>query len=268
MSSLFTKKDVNSDSNGFASTGVDNTAKTRRPQPKSNTKNDRVPSAFKSSCNKNKEVEVEEHLRNLLLSRNKKHMLSECNNANLLFRMIHLKLFVLCKFLGTAHFGNDHVVAILGFGELQWGNLLITMIYFVEGLQHNLFSVGQFCDSNLESWLWHQRLSHLNFDTINDLAKNDLVTGLPKFKYHKEHICPLCEQGKSKKASHPPKPVPNSNQRLHLSHMDLCSSIRIESINGKRVYNRRTKKIIETKNVTFDELSAMDFEQSSSKPAL
>ncbi|GJR05509.1 putative ribonuclease H-like domain-containing protein [Tanacetum coccineum] len=188
-------------------------------------------------------------------------------------------------FLGTVRFGNDHVAAILGFGDLQWGNILITRVYFVEGLGHNLFSVGQFCDSDLEvafrrntcfvrnlegvdllkgnrstnlytinlhemasaspiclmaratstkSWLWHQRLSHLNFDTINDLAKNDLVTGLPKFKYHKEHLCPSCEQGKSKRASHPPKPVPNSKQRLHLLHMDLCGPMRIASINGKR----------------------------------
>nr|GFA39697.1 retrovirus-related Pol polyprotein from transposon TNT 1-94 [Tanacetum cinerariifolium] len=85
-----------------------------------------------------------------------------------------------------------------------------------------------------KSWLWHQRLSHLNFDTINDLAKNDLVTGLPKFKYHKEHLCPSCEQGKSKKASHPPKPIPNSKQMLHLLHMDLCGPMRVESINRKR----------------------------------
>nr|GFB45057.1 retrovirus-related Pol polyprotein from transposon TNT 1-94 [Tanacetum cinerariifolium] len=136
--------------------------------------------------------------------------------------------------------------------EFQWGNILITRVYFVEGLGHNLFSVGQFYDSDLEvafrrnacfvrnlegvdllkgdrsaklntinlhemasaspiclmarasstkSWLWHQRLSHLNFDTINDLARNDLVSGLPKFKYHKEHLCPSCEQGKSKRAS-------------------------------------------------------------------
>ncbi|GJZ35286.1 retrovirus-related pol polyprotein from transposon TNT 1-94 [Tanacetum coccineum] len=85
-----------------------------------------------------------------------------------------------------------------------------------------------------KSWLWHQHLSHLNFGTINDLAKNDLVTGLPKFKYHKEHLCPLCEQGKSKKASHPPKPVPNSKQRLHLLHMDLCGPMRVESINSKQ----------------------------------
>nr|GEX01736.1 retrovirus-related Pol polyprotein from transposon TNT 1-94 [Tanacetum cinerariifolium] len=88
--------------------------------------------------------------------------------------------------------------------------------------------------SSTKSWLWHQRLSHLNFDTINDLVKNDLVSGLPKFKYHKEHHCPSCEQGKSKRASHPPKPVSNSRQRLHLLHMDLCGQVRIASINGKR----------------------------------
>nr|GFB01776.1 hypothetical protein [Tanacetum cinerariifolium] len=88
--------------------------------------------------------------------------------------------------------------------------------------------------SSTKSWLWHQRLSHLNFDAINDLAKNDLVAGLPKFTYHKEHLCPSCEQRKSKRASHPPKPVPNSRQRLHLLHMDLCGPMRIASINGKR----------------------------------
>ncbi|GJR36796.1 retrovirus-related pol polyprotein from transposon TNT 1-94 [Tanacetum coccineum] len=60
-------------------------------------------------------------------------------------------------------------------------------------------------------------------------------TNLPKFKYHKEHLCPSCEKGKSKKASHPPKPVPNSKQRLHLLHMDLCGPMRAESINGKCV---------------------------------
>nr|GFA62426.1 hypothetical protein [Tanacetum cinerariifolium] len=88
--------------------------------------------------------------------------------------------------------------------------------------------------SSTKSWLWHQCLSHLNFDTINDLTRNDLVAGLPKFKYHKEHLCPSCEQGKSKRASHPPKPVPNSRHRLHLLHMDLCGPMRIDSINGKR----------------------------------
>ncbi|GJU57726.1 retrovirus-related pol polyprotein from transposon TNT 1-94 [Tanacetum coccineum] len=154
----------------------------------------------------------------------------------------NLKLLInfVWKFLGTVRFGNDHIAAIMGYGDLQWGNILITRVYFVEGLGHNLFSVGvdllkgnhttNLYTINLhemastspvclitpaistKSWLWHQRLSHLNFDTINDLAKNDLVTGLPKFKYHKEHLCPSCEQGKGKKASHPPKSVPNSKQ--------------------------------------------------------
>nr|GEZ30710.1 retrovirus-related Pol polyprotein from transposon TNT 1-94 [Tanacetum cinerariifolium] len=189
----------------------------------------------------------------------KKDVNSESNgNLNLFINFVW-------KFLGTVRFGNDHVAAILGFGDLHWGNILITRVYFVEGLGHNLFSIGQFCDSDLEvafrrnacfvrnlegvdfisgnqatnlytinlhdmastsliclmarasstkSWLWHQRLSHLNFDTINDLAKHDLVSGLPKFKYHKEHLCFSCKQGKSKRASYPPKPIPNSRQSL------------------------------------------------------
>ncbi|GJS02144.1 retrovirus-related pol polyprotein from transposon TNT 1-94 [Tanacetum coccineum] len=479
---------------------LDNTAKTRRPHPRSNTKNDRVPSASKGSCIKNNEVEVEEHHRNLLLSKNKKHKSSKCNNIKLALQ--NDKSEVVCAmcmqclitsnhdvcvlnyvndinshadnqndnvsnvanqkkhkpkvkktkkveskerlaspnprkpriflssegclnlfmFMGTVRFGNDHIAAILGYANLKWGNVLITRVYFVEGLGHNLFSVGQFCDSDLEvtfrrnicfvrnleevdllkgnrttnfytinlhemasaspiclmaratstkSWLWHQRLSHLNFVTINELAKDDLVTGLSKLKYHKEHRCPSYEQGKSKNAPHPPKLVPNSKQRLHLLHMDLCGPIRVKSINGKwyvlvivddysrytwvhflrskdetpeaeaiatvcytqnrfiiyqqfdktpyelingkkpyisflhvfgalcypkndhedigklgakgdigffigysaysyayRVYNRRTREIMETMNVTFDEFSAMAFEQRSLKPGL
>ncbi|GJS15517.1 retrovirus-related pol polyprotein from transposon TNT 1-94 [Tanacetum coccineum] len=322
---------------------IESTTKTRRPQPRSNTKHDRVPSASKSSYSKNIEVEVEEQPRNLLLSKNKKHMSSECNNVKLVIRndksevvcamckqclittnhdvcMLNyvngmnsrdkkqkanvsklanqkkhkpqvkkpkkviqiclwcvdlgcskhmtgnLKLLInfVWKFLGTVRFGNDHVAAILGYGDLQWGNILITRVYFVEGLGHNLFSVGQFCDSDLKVAFRRNTCFVRNLDgvdllkgncttnlyTINlhvmDYAspifrmaratsiKNDLVTGLPKFKYHKEHLCPSCEQEKSKRASHPPKPVPNSKQRLHLLYMDLCGLMRIESINGKR----------------------------------
>nr|GFC64447.1 hypothetical protein [Tanacetum cinerariifolium] len=61
---------------------LDNT-KTRRPQPRSNTKNDRVPSASKSSRNKNKEAEVEAHHMNLLLSKKNKHMSSACNSSKI-----------------------------------------------------------------------------------------------------------------------------------------------------------------------------------------
>ncbi|GKA39091.1 hypothetical protein Tco_0731642 [Tanacetum coccineum] len=47
-------------------------------------------------------------------------------------------------------FGNDHFTAIMGYGDLYMGNILILHVYYVEGLGHNLFSIGQFCDSDLE----------------------------------------------------------------------------------------------------------------------
>ncbi|GJS10366.1 retrovirus-related pol polyprotein from transposon TNT 1-94 [Tanacetum coccineum] len=189
------------------------------------------------------------------------------------------------KFMGTVRFGNDNFAAITGYGDYIHGNITICHVYYVEGLGHNLFSVGQFCDGDLEvafrsntcyvrnlegddlltggrdsnlytisisdmaasspvclmskatstkSWLWHRRLSHLNFGTINDLTRLDLVDGLPKFKYGKDHLCSACERGKSKKASHPPKLVPSDHSKLELLHMDLCGPMRVASINGKR----------------------------------
>nr|GEV84327.1 hypothetical protein [Tanacetum cinerariifolium] len=85
-----------------------------------------------------------------------------------------------------------------------------------------------------KSWLWHHRLSHLNFGTINDLTRLDLVDGLPKFKYEKDHLCSACERGKIKKASHPSKLVSSDNSKLELLHMDLCGPMQVASINGKK----------------------------------
>nr|GEX11819.1 hypothetical protein [Tanacetum cinerariifolium] len=217
---VITTKDVNSDLNGLSSTGVDNT-KTRRLQPRSNTKHDRVPSVSKSSRNKNKEAEVEEHHRNLLLSKNNKHISSA-------WQFYDSDLEVV--------FRRD----VCSVKNLKGVDLLkgdrSTNLYTIN--LHEMASASPIClmacTSSTKSWLWHQRLSHLNFNTINDLARNDLVAGLPKFKYRKEHLCPSYEQGKSKRASHPPKPVPNLRQRLHLLHMDLCEPMRIASINEKR----------------------------------
>nr|GEV88180.1 hypothetical protein [Tanacetum cinerariifolium] len=308
QSSVITKKEMNSDSNGFSSIGIDKT-KTRRPQPRSNTKNYRVPFASKNSRSKNKEAEVEEHHMNLLLSKNKKHMSSACNNFTLDSQNVYSKVVcAMCKqclisvshdecflnyvneknlvvrnkrqmfqskknkrnesrrwlptgimfdlngkliassesesqsdcskgdntctcnpveptsngfqmllslwqFLGTVLFGNDHVAVILGFDDLQWGNILITRVYFIEGLGHNLFSVGQFRDSDLEN----------DREDIGKLgAKGDIGFFI----------------GYS---------------------ADSCAY---------RIFNRRSKKIIETMNVSFDELSAMAFEQRNSKPGL
>ncbi|GJW16413.1 retrovirus-related pol polyprotein from transposon TNT 1-94 [Tanacetum coccineum] len=88
--------------------------------------------------------------------------------------------------------------------------------------------------TSTKSWLWHCRLSHLNFGTINDLTRLDLVDGLLKFKYGKDHLCSACERGKSKKASHPLKLVPSDHSKLELLHMDLCGLMRVASINGKK----------------------------------
>nr|GEY13052.1 hypothetical protein [Tanacetum cinerariifolium] len=176
--------------------------------------------------------------------------------------------------------------------NLVQGAVTIKRVYYVEGLNHNLFSVGQFCDADLEvtfrkttcyirdlkgndqligsrgtdlysitlqdtnspnpiclmakatpsqAWLWHRRLSHLNFDTINLLSKNDIVVGLPKVKFVKDHLCSSCELRKAKRKSFHTKTTPSSKSQLQL-HMDLCGPMRVASINGKRyvlviVYN-------------------------------
>nr|GFA40441.1 retrovirus-related Pol polyprotein from transposon TNT 1-94 [Tanacetum cinerariifolium] len=85
-----------------------------------------------------------------------------------------------------------------------------------------------------QAWLWHRRLSHLNFHTINLLSKNDIVVGLPKLKFIKDHLCSSCELGKAKRKSFHSKLTPSSNRRLHLLHIDLCGPMRVASINGKR----------------------------------
>nr|GEY62267.1 hypothetical protein [Tanacetum cinerariifolium] len=95
--SVITKKDMNSNLNCLSSIGLDNT-KTRRPQPRSNTKNDRVPSVSKSCRSKNKEAKVKEHHRNLLLSKKNKHISSACNNFKIDSQDVISKVvYVVCK---------------------------------------------------------------------------------------------------------------------------------------------------------------------------
>nr|GEX84872.1 hypothetical protein [Tanacetum cinerariifolium] len=222
---VIVKENVSSNTVTASYTGLVHTARTKRPQPKGNTRNARVLSASKSGEVK-KKVTVEELCRTLLLSKNQKTMSSECNNiklaiqndkskiicdtckkylvtanhdaclpssmtalnyrannlcANHMTMNIKLPINFVWKFLGTVRFGNDHIAAILGYGDLKWGNITITRVYFIE-----------------------------------------------------ENLCPSCKQGKIKRASHPPTPVPNSKQWLHLLHMDLCGPMRVASINGKR----------------------------------
>ncbi|GJW68720.1 retrovirus-related pol polyprotein from transposon TNT 1-94 [Tanacetum coccineum] len=135
--------------------------------------------------------------------------------------------------MGTIRFGNDYFAAITGYGDYVQGNLMILAFRsntcYVRNLEVEDLLIGS-RDSNLytisiskmvasspvylmskatstKSWLWHRRLSHLNFGSINHLTKQDLVDGILRFKYDKDHLCSACQQGKSKKAIFPPKLV-------------------------------------------------------------
>nr|GFA43597.1 hypothetical protein [Tanacetum cinerariifolium] len=123
------------------------------------------------------------------------------------------------KFFGTVRFGNNDFVMIAGYGDVVIGSMTIKKVYYA---------------SSLQSWLWHQRLSYLNFATINNLVKNNLVQGLPKMKFEKDHLCSACEQGKILRKHHKSKTDFASNKPLYLLYMDLCGPMRIESINRKR----------------------------------
>nr|GFC37940.1 retrovirus-related Pol polyprotein from transposon TNT 1-94 [Tanacetum cinerariifolium] len=73
-------------------------------------------------------------------------------------------------------------------------------------------------------------------DYINLLSKKDVMIGLPKLKYIKDQLCSSCEVSKAKRISFKSKAVPSSKGRLNLLHMELCSPMRVASINGKK-YN-------------------------------
>nr|GEY73159.1 retrovirus-related Pol polyprotein from transposon TNT 1-94 [Tanacetum cinerariifolium] len=272
---VFTRKYVNSNVNGLSSTGVDNT-KTRRPQPRSNTKNDRVPSASKSSRSQNKEAEVEEHHRNLLLSKNNKHISSACNNIKIESQDVISKVVcAMCqkclisvnhdkclsyyvngknscgknqkakvsvneiqkkyqpkvlkpKKLGTRESlatpkpkksrlllrwsptgklfdkygkivdssesrsqfvcsnGDNACTSNAMEPKIKWfpnSTSLLDRVYFVEGLGHNLFSIGQFCDSNLEVAFKRNACFVRNLEGV-DLLKGDRSTNLYTINLH------------------------------------------------------------------------------------
>ncbi|GJR04618.1 retrovirus-related pol polyprotein from transposon TNT 1-94 [Tanacetum coccineum] len=98
--------------------------------------------------------------------------------------------------------------------------------------------------SKTKSWLWHRRLSHLNFGTINKLAKDGLARGIPRLKFQKDHLCSACALGKSKTSSHQPKAKDTNQEKIYLLHMDLCGPMRVASINGKRIKDEAPEAII------------------------
>ncbi|GJW42905.1 putative ribonuclease H-like domain-containing protein [Tanacetum coccineum] len=103
--------------------------------------------------------------------------------------------------------------------------------------------------SKTKSWLWHRRLSHLNFDYITSLAKQGLVRGLPKLKYQKDHLYSACALAKSKKHSHKPKDKDSIKEKLYLLHMDLCWPMREEAFT-KACYTQNQSLIRKRHNKT------------------
>nr|GEY49569.1 retrovirus-related Pol polyprotein from transposon TNT 1-94 [Tanacetum cinerariifolium] len=143
------------------------------------------------------------------------------------------------KFLGTVKFGNDHVAKIMGYRDYQIGNVIISQgnNLYTLSLQ-DMMASSPICilskASKTKSWLWHRRLSHLNFGSINHLARQGLVRGLPKLKFEKDHLFSACAMGKSTKKTHKPKSEDTNQEKLYLLHMDLCGLMRVESVNGKK----------------------------------
>nr|GEZ37990.1 hypothetical protein [Tanacetum cinerariifolium] len=156
-------------------------------------------------------------------------------------------------FSGTVKFENDHVAKIMGYGDYKIRNVTILKVYFVEGLGHNLFSVRQFCDSDLKVAFRQHTCFIRNLDGVDLLTGSQgnnlytlslgdmmaslsicLVRGLPKLKFEKDHLCSACAMGKSKKKSHKPKSEDTNQEKLYLLPMDLCGPMRVKSVNGKK----------------------------------
>nr|GFA47567.1 putative ribonuclease H-like domain-containing protein [Tanacetum cinerariifolium]GFA47576.1 putative ribonuclease H-like domain-containing protein [Tanacetum cinerariifolium]GFA57099.1 putative ribonuclease H-like domain-containing protein [Tanacetum cinerariifolium] len=84
-----------------------------------------------------------------------------------------------------------------------------------------------------ESNLWHRRLGHINFKTMNKLVKGNLVRGLPSKVFENNHTCVSCKKGKQHRASCKSKPVSSVSQPLQKLHMDLFGPTYVKSLNKK-----------------------------------
>ncbi|GJS14840.1 retrovirus-related pol polyprotein from transposon TNT 1-94 [Tanacetum coccineum] len=157
--------------------------------------------------------------------------------------------------LFSVKFGNDHVAKILGYGDYQIRNIMISRVYYVEGLGQNLFSVRQFCDSNLEvafrqhtcfirnlegvDLLTGSRGNNLYTLSLGDMLASSPICLLSKASKTKSwlwyrRLSHLNYKRKSKKKPHKPKSEDTNQEKLYLLRMDLCGSMRVASVNGKK----------------------------------
>nr|GEZ85993.1 hypothetical protein [Tanacetum cinerariifolium] len=180
----------------------------------------------------------------------------------------------------------QHVAKIMGYGDYQIGNVTISLVYYMEGLGHDLFSVGQFCDSDLEvAFCQHTCFIH-NLDRVDLLTGswgNNLYTLSLQDMMASSPIS--CAMGKSTKKTHKPKSKDTNQEKLYLLHMDLYGPMRVESVNGKKyilvivddytrftwqngVVERRNRTLIEAARTMLIYAQAPLFLWSSSGPAL
>nr|GEW00221.1 retrovirus-related Pol polyprotein from transposon TNT 1-94 [Tanacetum cinerariifolium] len=201
----------------ISSTGVNLLTSASGSQPQGNTKKDRIQQT-QSRAKKNK---LEAHPRNVRPSLNNKKSVV---NTKAIASVLNSKLNVNSD-LKCATYGVDLLTG-------SRGNNLYTLSL------RDMMASSHICllskASKTKSWIWHRRLSHMNFGAINNLARQGLVRGLLKLKLEKDHLCSACAMGKSKKKSHKPKSEDTNQEKLYLLHMDLYETMRVESVNGKK----------------------------------
>ncbi|GJR75752.1 retrovirus-related pol polyprotein from transposon TNT 1-94 [Tanacetum coccineum] len=134
-------------------------------------------------------------------------------------------------FFGTIRFENDQIAKIMGYGDYQLGNVIFSRVYYVEGLGHNLFSFGQFCDVDLDVAF------RTNTCFIQNLEGVDLLLGSIDTNLYTISLDDMLKTSlicKRKKSSHQPKAKDTNQEKFYLLHIDLCGPMILDSINKKK----------------------------------
>ena len=103
-------------------------------------------------------------------------------------------------------------------------------IYLLDISSHS--SIGCFLSKHEESWLWHRKFAHIHMNHLNKLVSNELVYGLPKLKFEKEHVCEACQRGKQTRKYFSLKNGVSTSKPLEILHMDLFDPSRTMSLGG------------------------------------
>ena len=116
--------------------------------------------------------------------------------------------------------------------NIVFKGIRVNNIYMLDLFDVSLTSTKCLVTLNDDSWLWHRRLAHVNFDLLNKVVSKDLVVGLPKIRFSKDHLCDACQMGKQTRVSFKSKNVISTSRPLELLHMDLFGPSRTKSLGG------------------------------------